>query len=84
MTLFGKIILKFVLLRNLINFFFPFNKNNQENIKIAVNFPMVYNLEGRSDFFWYDKKIFSKRVITYFESETRIKKIDSNKKDGYI
>ena len=71
---------KICFVRNLINFFFPFNKNNQENIKIAVNFLDGYNLEERSDFFWYDKKIFFNRVITYFESDSRIKKIDSNKK----
>ena len=64
---------KICFIRNLINFFFPFNKvTKNKNIKIAVNFLDGLNLKERSDFFWYNKDILSNKVLTYFENNSRI------------
>ena len=63
---------KICFIRNIIDFFFPFCRNKNKNIKIGVNFLDGLNLKERSDFFWYDKDILSNKVLTYFEDDTRI------------
>ena len=71
---------KICFVRNLINLFFPLNKDKKKGIKIAVNFLDGINLRNSSDFFWYDQDILSNRVLTYFESDSRITKFNKDKK----
>jgi hypothetical protein len=56
------------------------NNTKTEGNKIAVNFLEDIDLKNRSNFFWYDKKIFSKKVIIYSENSYRLKKRIKDKK----
>ena len=44
----------------------------KKTAKIAVNFVEGVSKNKRSDFFWHNKNIFGKNVITYVESQERV------------
>ncbi len=56
------------------------DKIKKNGNKIAVNFLEDIDLKKRSNFFWYDKKKFSEKIIIYSENSYRLKKRIKNKK----